>query len=265
MLIQRNVISSGCGSGVSLIEGMSNSTVTNNYIFNNEKQGIVLFNYLDGQTSILPFDETRNTISNNVIWAGKDEPTWCKDGGNQAALFEAILWRNAVDPKVWRASQAHLSGDWVKPTLANGRIYQALANGTSGTTEPTWQTTIGNKTTDGKISWQNAVIPTLDNNTITGNQIVTYNGPAFKFYENAYWNTTIISNDTIYKTTTNRNYTNVFLTINAVNYNWSQFQEKSSTFIGNTNADPGFVAASITYQDTPNSFNFNIIKGVRKK
>jgi hypothetical protein len=50
---------------------------------------------------------------------------------------------------VWLANHAYSSGDFVVPTVNNGRCYKCTTGGTSGGTEPTWGTTDGGTTNDG--------------------------------------------------------------------------------------------------------------------
>lgn len=54
----------------------------------------------------------------------------------------------------WQASTAYATGNLVKATTTNN-VFVCLNGGTSGTTEPTWGTTVGATTTDGGtgLSW----------------------------------------------------------------------------------------------------------------
>lgn len=53
----------------------------------------------------------------------------------------------------WKASTTRSLNVIVYPTTSNGYQYQCTTAGTSGTTEPTWPTTVGNTVTDGTITW----------------------------------------------------------------------------------------------------------------
>lgn len=53
----------------------------------------------------------------------------------------------------WTASVHYAKGSLVAPTVANGCYYLATGEGTSGGTEPTWATTVGNSTSDGSVTW----------------------------------------------------------------------------------------------------------------
>lgn len=66
-----------------------------------------------------------------------------------------------LDPPTWQASTAYTkratgdakTGSVVKPTTANDRYFRCSVAGTSGGTEPTWNTTLGGTTTDGTVTW----------------------------------------------------------------------------------------------------------------
>ncbi|GIW60587.1 MAG: hypothetical protein KatS3mg087_1653 [Patescibacteria group bacterium] len=54
----------------------------------------------------------------------------------------------------WSASTAYSIGDRVIPTTPNGYYYKVITAGTSGTTEPSWTTTIGDTVADGSVTWR---------------------------------------------------------------------------------------------------------------
>lgn len=62
---------------------------------------------------------------------------------------DAIL----ADP-VWTASTAYSVDDVAEPVTRNGYRYRVTVAGTSGSTQPTWPTTIGNTVTDGTVTWK---------------------------------------------------------------------------------------------------------------
>lgn len=54
---------------------------------------------------------------------------------------------------VWTAATAQGIGRLVTPTARNGYAYKATVAGTSGASEPTWPTTIGQTVVDGTATW----------------------------------------------------------------------------------------------------------------
>jgi len=58
-----------------------------------------------------------------------------------------------LEPADWIASTVYTLGDIIKPTVYDARRYICTTAGTSGGAEPTWDTTIGNTTSDGTVVW----------------------------------------------------------------------------------------------------------------
>lgn len=56
-------------------------------------------------------------------------------------------------PSDWLGTTAYVVGDVVKATVYDGRRYVCTTAGTSGATEPTWNTTITGTTSDGTVTW----------------------------------------------------------------------------------------------------------------
>lgn len=65
----------------------------------------------------------------------------------------SALTVKAVTPNNWASVTAYALGAYVKPTTPNGYRYECTTAGTSGTSEPTWPTTIGATVTDGTVVW----------------------------------------------------------------------------------------------------------------
>jgi hypothetical protein len=58
-------------------------------------------------------------------------------------------------PPGWTASTPYLVGDVIRPAItSNGFLYQCTVAGTSGSSAPTWPTTIGNTVGDGSVTWK---------------------------------------------------------------------------------------------------------------
>lgn len=76
-----------------------------------------------------------------------------------------------LDPPFWAATQPFTlrlaqdakTGSVVKPTTENGRHFKCTTGGTSGSSEPTWNLTIGGTTADGSVVWT-----TIQGLTVTG-------------------------------------------------------------------------------------------------
>ncbi len=54
---------------------------------------------------------------------------------------------------VWTATTAELVGQYVTPKTANGFFFKCTTGGTTGSTEPTWPSTVGTTVTDGSVTW----------------------------------------------------------------------------------------------------------------
>jgi hypothetical protein len=56
--------------------------------------------------------------------------------------------------KEWKPSTAYKVGEGVQPLTPNGYLYQAIASGTSGSSEPAWPTKINATVTDSGVTWK---------------------------------------------------------------------------------------------------------------
>jgi|GEM_PF-4816596 len=88
LFIERNICHSNLtGGGISLVNGVCNALIKNNLIFNNAKQGIVLFGYKSKSGS--GGDFVNNEIINNTIWVGRYDVS-----GNEKPLYHAGILLN---------------------------------------------------------------------------------------------------------------------------------------------------------------------------
>lgn len=81
----------------------------------------------------------------------------------------------------WAGTTAY-SVDWiVRPTTGNGFVYRVAVAGTSGGSEPTWPTTIGQTVTDSGVTWEcvgrrvlslTGTFPAWSSSTITARYLV---------------------------------------------------------------------------------------------
>jgi len=76
LVIDRNIIHSSGSTGVCLMNGVDNSSVINNLIFNNNKHAIIILRSISGGSEGLygqDHDNDNNQIFNNHAWAGNYE------------------------------------------------------------------------------------------------------------------------------------------------------------------------------------------------
>ncbi|MEA3480056.1 MAG: hypothetical protein U9R60_17875 [Bacteroidota bacterium] len=129
------------------------------------------------------------------------EPTWPKDGST--VVDNDITWLDIganIDPtqtiwvedlNPWQASHAYLVDDLCRPITMNGHWYKCTTGGTSGGSEPSWNTGSGSTTTDGTVVWTEQGV-NFAANEITGsgyaqggkaltNKAMTYSGYISKF------------------------------------------------------------------------------------
>lgn len=67
-------------------------------------------------------------------------------------------------PATWAATTAYTTNiSMVKPSVSNGFYFVSTTGGTSGGSEPTWVTGVGNTTNDGSVVWTAVAIPTITN------------------------------------------------------------------------------------------------------
>ncbi len=67
--------------------------------------------------------------------------------------------RSLVIYDTWAASTEYSLTDRVVPTVSNGRCYECTTAGTSGITEPAWNTVLESATNDDTVVWTCKVIP----------------------------------------------------------------------------------------------------------
>jgi uncharacterized phage protein (TIGR02218 family) len=94
------------------------------------------------------------------------------------------------EPPLWTASTAYTvrevrdaaTGSVVRPLAFNDRHFKCTVAGTSGGSEPTWNTTIGGTTVDGGVTWttEQALTIEVTVDTVTNNGVfsVVYSGDA---------------------------------------------------------------------------------------
>ena len=70
MVVDSNIIHSNLLSALSFLQGVSDSVVSNNLMFNNARNCMVLFDYVDGSPVIKPYDQSNDLFVNNTCWVG---------------------------------------------------------------------------------------------------------------------------------------------------------------------------------------------------
>lgn len=80
---------------------------------------------------------------------GTANPTGTKDLGTNGTTTNL----NEATAQAWVASTVLSLGTYIKPTVANGYIYEVTAQGTTGGTQPTWLTVDGNTQVDGTVEF----------------------------------------------------------------------------------------------------------------
>lgn len=69
-------------------------------------------------------------------------------------MIAGILRSKNLTVSAWAASTAYSKGDVVRPSTWNDRFFEAVVAGTSAGSEPSWQTNLGDETTDNTVTWQ---------------------------------------------------------------------------------------------------------------
>ena len=88
--------------------------------------------------------------------SGTTEPNWASATtvGSTVTDGGGLTWTNGglIPPNSWAVSTAYSLNQVVYP--ANGYQYICTVAGTSGTTQPSWPTTIGSTVSDGGVTWK---------------------------------------------------------------------------------------------------------------
>lgn len=75
------------------------------------------------------------------------------DGTTGSFVVLADKFAIITPSTVWQAATAYTLGQMVRPVASNGRVFECTTAGTSGGSEPTWDTTISNTTADNTAVW----------------------------------------------------------------------------------------------------------------
>lgn len=105
-----------------------------------------------------PVDQVPPVYESFETWNGKLYLTQIEGNGENTNVRWGKLYR--LDSP-WVKETAYSLGNYVWPTTFNGYRYQCTTAGTSGSSEPTWPTTIGETVADGTAIWTCAAAVTL--------------------------------------------------------------------------------------------------------
>ncbi len=76
LLVDSNIIHTNLLSALSFLEGVSYSTISNNIMFGNGRNCMLIWDYAgDSTENINPYDQTNDTFVNNTCWVGASDPT----------------------------------------------------------------------------------------------------------------------------------------------------------------------------------------------
>ena len=70
--------------------------------------------------------------------------------------YESFYFQNpeeAYRKTKWLANTAYIVGDIVRPTTPTGRAYKCTVAGTSGSSQPSWPTTVNGTVADSGVTW----------------------------------------------------------------------------------------------------------------
>jgi len=94
------------------------------------------------------------------------------DGSTGSFVVLADKFAVVTPTTTWAATTAYDLEDMRRPTTPNDRVFECTTAGTSGGTEPTWNTTIGVTTNDGTVVWTARDDAPLQPFLISGDSII---------------------------------------------------------------------------------------------
>lgn len=96
----------------------------------------------------------QNFNGNMVGFQDSHDPIIYKGTGNATKLL--------LEATAWQASTPYSLGDIVRATSDDNRYYECTTAGTSDSSEPTWDTDVGDTTADNTATWTTRMIPQSD-------------------------------------------------------------------------------------------------------
>ena len=171
-----------CGAGISAIGGGS-LDVSNNTMYSVGQSGISIFSgsvdydYLSIRNNTRVCGNLSGIVVNNgiLIRPLTGSNYYLDVSNNQVIGFAPPDTIGNV--AAWTANTVIPYYSVVKPTVPNSRIFTSSGAGTTGATEPIWNTTLGGTTADGSVTWTAVAV---DNTTSAGIKFESPNLFAFE-------------------------------------------------------------------------------------
>lgn len=114
---------------------------------------------LIASTAVESYTDNVGSAATKYYWARAVSSAGVKGDFNAAS---GVKGTTSLDPdyvmqvltsSTWKPNTTYYPFQYVRPTVDNGFQYAAVDGGTSGSTEPTWPTTINATVNDGTIQW----------------------------------------------------------------------------------------------------------------
>ncbi len=216
----------------------TNLTVRGNVIYDNAMQGF----YHNGPVTNL-------LLENNIIHSNGTVGIELINGVKDSVFRNNLVFNNAKEAVViynYRSPQSNiLPFDQTNNLFVNNTFWVGRYSSTGSTSTNSAAAILFNDSAGGN---------SFDHNIFRNNIIVTQSGPAFKFYQANYLDTTVIENNVIYGVNGGAT-----LYYAGTNYSASQFESFSSLIRNNSYSDPKFVNVSTSYYNNQELFNFDLL------
>ena len=147
-----------CGGGISSIGGGS-LDISDNTIYLTGQSGIAVFggsvdfDYLTIRGNVIECGNLSGIVVSNGIFVRPNTggSKFIDISHNQIIGFAPPDTISNI--AAWTANTVIPYYSTIKPTVFNSRVFSTTGGGTTGATEPIWNTTIGGTTVDGTITW----------------------------------------------------------------------------------------------------------------
>jgi hypothetical protein len=166
-----------CGGGISAIGGGS-LDISNNTLMMVGQGGVavfggsVVYDYLSIRNNIMVCGNISGIIVGNgvQITPSTGSNFYFDVSHNQIIGFAPP--DTVANVAAWTATTVIPYKSIIKPTVPNSRYYVTTGGGTTGSTEPTWPTTVGATVVDGTVTWTCAA---YDNTVVSGIRMLGVN------------------------------------------------------------------------------------------